>query len=162
MSNSILLEKIQQDDDAILSPLIKKVFEEFGINIPGTVYTDPTTDHLSELFKTEGSVYWIAKENDTILGGCGIFPTEGLPNGYAELVKLYLSKDARGKGIGHQLLEKCFDSAKELGYTHLYLESFPTLSKAISLYERNGFHFIDHALGNSGHFACNVWMVKKL
>jgi len=162
MSDTITFSQIQLEDDPILSPLIKRIFEEFGIDIPGTVYTDPTTDHLSELFQTEGSVYWVARENEKILGGCGVFPTAALPEGYAELVKLYLSKDARGKGIGRSLMEKCFESAKTLGYTHLYLESFPQLEKAVSLYEKNGFVHLQHALGNSGHYACNVWMEKEL
>ena len=159
---NIVYRRIEKRDNKVLSRLIKKVFEEFGINIPGTVYTDPTTDALFELFQTPGSVYWIAEENEHILGGCGIFPTEGLPDRYAELVKLYLSADARGKGIGHSLLQKSIQSARALNYTYLYLESFPNLSKAISLYERNGFIKLDKALGNSGHYACNVWMERKL
>jgi len=84
---SIAYRRIEKRDNEILSRLIKKVFEEFGIDRPGTVYTDPTTDRLYELFLTPGSVYWIAEDNNEILGGCGIFPTIGLPNGYAELVK---------------------------------------------------------------------------
>ncbi len=103
---------IGNKDNEILSTLIKKVFEEFGIDIPGTVYTDPTTDALYELFQAPGSVYWIAEENNQILGGCGIFPTEGLPEGYAELVKLYLSAEYRGRGIGHTLMQKSLESAK--------------------------------------------------
>ncbi|PZP43583.1 MAG: GNAT family N-acetyltransferase [Pseudopedobacter saltans] len=162
MFKNITYSRIETSDDAILAPLIKKIFEEFGIDKPGTVYTDPTTDHLSKVFENKDSIYWVAKENGNILGGCGIYPTQGLPKGYAELVKFYLSAGARGKGIGHNLMEKCFASAKEFGYSHLYLESFPTLSKAVSLYERNGFEMIDHPLGNSGHFACNIWMVKEL
>ncbi len=162
MENDIQYTLIQESDDATLSFLIKRIFEEFGIDIPGTVYTDPTTDHLSELFKTEGSIYWVAKENGKILGGCGIFPTNGLHNGYAELVKLYLSKDARGKGIGRALMERCFESARQLNYTHLYLESFPELAKAVAMYEKSGFVKLSHALGNSGHYACNIWMEKKL
>lgn len=160
--NTIEIVPISKADDPILSPLIKRIFEEFGIDMPGTVYTDPTTDHLSELFKTPGSIYWVAKEHGKILGGCGIFPTEGLPDGHAELVKLYLSKDARGKGIGKTLMDKCFESALQMEYTHLYLESFPQLEKAISMYEKNGFAKLAQPLGNSGHFACNVWMVKEL
>ena len=159
---NIVYRKIEKSDNEVLSRLIKKVFEEFGIDIPGTVYTDPTTDALYELFQTPGSMYWIAEENSHLLGGCGIYPTSGLPQGYAELVKLYLSADARGKGIGHTLMQKSIQSARGLNYTHLYLESFPNLRKAISLYERNGFVKLDNSLGNSGHFACNVWMEIKL
>ena len=159
---SIVYRIIEKKDNEILSALIKKVFEEFGIDFPGTVYTDPTTDALYELFQTPGSVYWIAEEHGVLLGGCGIYPTSGLPEGYAELVKLYLSADARGKGIGNSLMQKSMESATLAGYTHIYLESFPDLSKAVSLYERNGFTMLEKALGNSGHYACTIWMEKKL
>jgi len=159
---SIVYRPIEEKDNEVLSRLIKKVFEEFGIDIPGTVYTDPTTDALYELFQIPGSVYWIAEENNVMLGGCGIYPTEGLPEGYAELVKLYLSAESRGKGIGNALMQKSIESAKEMGYTHLYLESFPALSKAVSLYIINGFTHLKKALGNSGHYACTIWMERKL
>jgi putative acetyltransferase len=162
MESTIEYSLIDVKDDATLSFVIKRIFEEFGIDIPGTVYTDPTTDHLSEVFKNPKSVYWVAKENGKILGGCGVFPTDALPEGYAELVKFYLTKETRGKGIGRALMEKCFDSARELGFTHLYLESFPNLSKAVSMYEKSGFVALPHALGNSGHYACTIWMEKKL
>ena len=159
---SIVYRPIEEKDNEVLSRLIKKVFEEFGIDIPGTVYTDPTTDALYELFQIPGSVYWIAEENNVMLGGCGIYPTERLPEGYAELVKLYLSAESRGKGIGNALMQKSIESAKEMGYTHLYLESFPALSKAVSLYIINGFTHLKKALGNSGHYACTIWMERKL
>ena len=97
-----------------------------------------------------------------IIGGCGLYPTPGLPEGYSELVKFYLSSEFRGKGTGWNLMEKTFGSAKELGYTHLYLESLPELGKAITLYERAGFKFITEALGNSGHFGCDIRMLKAL
>jgi len=159
---SIIYRPIEKKDNEELSRLIKKVFEEFGIDMPGTVYTDPTTDALYELFQTPGSVYWIAEENNVMLGGCGIYPTEGLPEGYAELVKLYLSAESRGKGIGNALMQKSIESAKEMGYTHLYLESFPALGKAVSLYILNGFTHLKKALGNSVHYACTIWMERKL
>src|ERR1035437_4467994 len=67
----VIYRQTEANDNEVLSRLIKKVFEDFGIDIPGTVYTDPTTDALYELFQTPGSVYWIAEENHQILGGCG-------------------------------------------------------------------------------------------
>jgi putative acetyltransferase len=160
--NAITYRNIEGKDNKELADLIRTVFREFGIDRPGTVYFDPTTDNLFELFRTFRSVYWIAEENDTMAGGCGIYPTPGLPEGCAELVKFYLLSQWRGKGIGRTLMEKCFESARELGYKQLYLESLPELSRAVSMYLKSGFRHIPHALGNSGHFGCNIWMVKDL
>ncbi len=162
MNTEISYRNIRPDDDRELAGLIRAVFREFKIDKPGTVYFDPTTDHLFELFRTKGSVYWIAEADGRMAGGCGIFPTPGLPEGFAELVKFYLLPEWRGKGIGRTLMDKCFISAKDMGYSHIYLESLPELEKAVSMYIKSGFAFIDHSLGESGHFGCNIWMVKDL
>ncbi len=161
-SGTIKYRKIRKKDDAELAGLIRTVFREFKIDIPGTVYYDPTTDHLYELFRTPGSVYWIAEDEGRMTGGCGVFPTPGLPEGCAELVKFYLLAPWRGKGIGRTLMEKCIESARKLGYRQLYLESLPELSRAVSMYIKSGFRYIPHSLGNSGHFGCNIWMLKDL
>lgn len=162
MANSIVFRRITNSDNIAIAKVIRAALEEYGENKPGTVYTDPTTDHLFELFQCEKSIYFVAINEGEIIGGCGIFPTQGLPNGYGELVKLYLEKDHRGKGIGKSLMEKSIAWAKENGYTNLYLESIPALNKAVVLYEKVGFQKIDHRLGDSGHFACNLWMTIKL
>jgi putative acetyltransferase len=159
---AITFRKIQEKDNKEIADLIRMVFREFKIDRPGTVYFDPTTDNLYKLFSIPKAEYWIAEENGRIIGGCGVYPTPGLPEGCAELVKLYLSASQRGKGIGWKLMEKTFGSARAFGYQQLYLESLPELNKAISLYEKTGFKHISAALGNSGHFGCNIWMLKEL
>lgn len=158
----IIFRKLEQKDNKEIAELIRKVFREFKIDRPGTVYFDPTTDDLYTLFRTPGSEYWIAEENGIIIGGCGVFPTPGLPDGCAELVKLYLDASKRGRGIGWELMQKTFDTSRELGYKQLYLESMPELGKAINLYERAGFRSLPGQLGKSGHFGCNIWMIKDL
>ena len=158
----IIYRPIEEKDNKKIANLIRTVFLEFNIHRPGTVYFDPTTDNLFKLFSAPGSEYWIAEENNIIIGGCGVYPTPGLPEGCAELVKFYLSASQRGKGIGWHLMVKTFDSAKKFGYGKLYLESLPELNRAINLYEKAGFKFIQGPMGNSGHFGCNIWMLKDL
>ena len=163
MIKAIQIRPIEPNDNIDLAKVIRGALEEFGANKPGTVYFDPTTDALFELFNnTPGSFYYVALLNDVLVGGAGIFPTENLPNGTCELVKLYLHKDARGTGLGKQLLNKAMNWAKEFGYQQVYLESMPELSKAVSIYENVGFQRINQPLGNSGHCGCDIWMVKSL
>ncbi len=160
--NFISLRAIEERDNKEIAEVIRSVFREFKIDRPGTVYYDPTTDDLYNLFRKPGSAYWIAEAGEKIIGGCGIFATPDLPEGCAELVKLYLLPGHRGKGIGRMLMEKTFESARKLGYRQLYLESMPELKKAITLYEKAGFKFISSRLGNSGHYTCDIWMIKDL
>ncbi|MFY7694153.1 MAG: GNAT family N-acetyltransferase [Sediminibacterium sp.] len=163
MNPTIQIRPIEQKDNINIAKVIRGALEEFGANKPGTVYFDPTTDALFELFNnTPGSYYYIATIDNNVVGGAGIFPTENLPEGTCELVKLYLHKDARGTGLGKQLLNTAMQWAKENGYTQVYLESMPELSKAVTIYENVGFKRIHQPLGNSGHCGCDIWMVKNL
>lgn len=149
-------------DNVPLAVIIRMALEEFNANKPGTVYFDPTTDDLFTVFTAAGSIYFVAEQEGLLLGGAGIYPTQNLPAGTCELVKLYLHKNARGKGIGKLLMEKCFAAAKELGYTKMYLETMPELNIAVPLYEKMGFSYLQAALGNSGHDGCSIWMIKDL
>ena len=159
---SIIIRPIEQKDNVKIAAIIRAILTEHGMNKPGTVFTDPTTDQLFELFKTPNSFYWVVEDGDKILGGCGVYPTEGLPEGCIELVKLYLSKELRGEGLGKKLMEMSTEKAKELGFNQIYLESMPELNSAVGLYEKLGYKVLENPLGQSGHFACDLWMVKEL
>ncbi|MBX9781919.1 MAG: GNAT family N-acetyltransferase [Chitinophagaceae bacterium] len=159
---SITIRPIQPKDNKAMALIVRNSLAEFGANKPGTVYYDPTTDALFELFQTPGSFYFVAEEGEVLLGGGGIFPTEALPPKTCELVKMYLHKDARGKGLGRLLIENCLQWAKENGYDFCYLETMPELKQALKVYELFGFEYLDGPLGNSGHFGCDRWMLKKL
>ena len=161
MSN-LLTRTILPGDNKALAKIIRDTLAEFKANKPGTVYYDDTTDHLFEVFTKKASIYFVAELEGEIIGGAGIYPTANLPDGTCELVKLYLSAKARGKGVGRLLMEKCIAAAKELGYKKIYLETMPELTIAIPMYEKFGFTYLSAAQGSSGHTGCDVWMIKDL
>ncbi len=150
------------EDNPYLALLIREVFNEYGAPHHGTVYSDPATDNLSALFSKIRSALFVAENDNHICGCCGIYPTDGLDNDTAELAKFYLYPTYRGKGIGRALMEKCIQSARSFGYKRLYIESLPQFAKAVKIYEKQGFHRMNHPLGNSGHTTCDIWMVKDL
>ena len=158
----MFIRTIREDDNKALATIIRNTLAEFKANKPGTVYYDDTTDHLSEIFKAGNSIYFVAEQQGEILGGSGIYPTANLPAATCELVKFYLSANARGKGVGKLLLQKCIAAAKEMGYTKMYLETMPELTIAIPMYEKFGFTYLPAAQGSSGHTGCDVWMIKNL
>ncbi len=162
MPNPIHIRPISIEDNPLIAAIIRSCLTEFGANKPGTVYYDKTTDHLFELFQENGAAYFIAEQEGNIVGGGGIFPSPGLPAGTCELVKMYLLPLARGTGIGATLMNKCMSKAKELGFVSMYIETLPELKKAISVYEKFGFNYLDNPLGDTGHFGCSVWMLKSL
>jgi putative acetyltransferase len=162
MLQNTTIRKIQSPDNAYLASIIRNALAEFGANKPGTVFYDDTTDHLYELFQQPGSIYYVAEKDGQIIGGAGIYPSEGLPQGICELVKMYLIPQARNIGLGRKLIDQSLAFAKGFGYSQVYIETMPELRKAVIVYEKYGFEFLDGPLGNTGHFGCDVWMLKKL
>ncbi|MDQ7949743.1 MAG: GNAT family N-acetyltransferase [Pedobacter sp.] len=155
---SPIIRPIASHDNAELAQLIRSVLKEFKANKPGTAYFDEETAHLYEVFQRPNSAYWVVELEGKIIGGGGIYPTNGLPADTCELVKLYLYPEARGLGLGKAIIQKCLEAAKAFGYRQIYLESMPELNQAVSLYERLGFKKLSSPLGNSGHFGCDIWM----
>ncbi len=162
MKDEIVIRTIIASDDYAIAKIIRTSLEEFKANKPGTVYFDETTDRLTESFLINRSAYFVALISNEIVGGGGIYPTKGLPEDTCELVKLYLSPAARGKGIGKLLIENCIKAAIKNNYKKMYLETMPELTTALPLYEKLGFTYLDRSMGNSGHNGCSLWMIKGL
>ncbi|GAA0531723.1 GNAT family N-acetyltransferase [Chitinophaga japonensis] len=153
---------MQPGDNQPVGAIIQAVLQEFGANKPGTAYYDEHLYRLYDSFPPASSCYWVAELQGMVAGGGGIYPTAGLPAGCCELVKLYLLPQARGRGLGKALVERCLRSAKELGYRQVYLETMPELRVTVPLYEKAGFRCLQKPLGQSGHHACNIWMIKDI
>lgn len=161
-NQSFTIRPIAQADNPLIAKIIRATLEEFGANKPGTVYYDATTDHLFELFETEGAGYFIAEQDGVMLGGGGFFHSDGLPEDTCELVKMYLLPESRGKGIGAAIINKSMEVAKQSGFKKMYLETMPELKRAITAYEKFGFEYLIGPMGNTGHHGCSVWMCKAL
>ena len=59
-------------------------------------------------------------------------------------------------------MEMSIDYARTLGFSQIYLETMPELDEAVGMYQKMGFKMIDERLGETGHFACKIWMVLDL
>ena len=158
----VTIRDLRKEDNPALAKVVKDTLAEFGANHPNTVYYDPTTDTLFEVFQTPRSKYFLAELNNKIVGGGGIYPTDGLPEDTCELVKMYLLPEARGLGLGRTLIEKCIEVAAENGFKKIYLETMPELKQALTVYEKFGFKYLKGPMGNSGHTGCSLWMLKQL
>src|SRR5687768_6247874 len=117
MQENFTIRAIQKSDNPSLATIVRNTLAEFGANKPGTVFFDPTTDALYELFQSPRSAYFVAEMDGKPIGGAGIFPSPGLPADTCELVKMYLLPEARGLGLGKKLIMKCLSAAKENGYS---------------------------------------------
>lgn len=162
MNTIYTIREIENKDNEAIAKIIRQGLMDFDAVKPGTVYYDDTTDNLYEVFRKEKSTYFILLIDGEIVGGGGVYPTEGLEENTCELVKLYLKANFRGKGYGKILMNHCVEKAMALKYQYMYLESMPELNIAIPLYEKYGFGYLKAPMGNSKHTSCDIWMLKKL
>jgi putative acetyltransferase len=158
----VKIRSIKPSDNQSLATIIRSTLAEFGANHPGTVFYDASTDSLFEVFNMEKSAYFVAEIDGKIVGGGGIYPTEGLPGNTCELVKMYLLPEARGIGLGRELLEKCIAAARNYGFGQVYLETMPELKMALRMYEKSGFSYLCSPMGQSGHFGCDLYMSRMI
>ena len=60
------------------------------------------------------------------------------------------------------VLEECYQKAKEFGFSKCYLETMPYMEAAQKLYRKSGFQYLEEPMGCTGHSSCPVWMIKTL
>ena len=159
---TIEYRKIEPSDNLALANVIRTVLIQQGNNVDGTVFTDSATDKMYDGYQAFNSVYYVVIIDDVLMGGCGVAQLNGESEAYCELQRLFILKEARGNGVGQQLMDNCVHFAKQLNYKLMYLETFPNMKEAIGLYQKNGFKIIDIAMGNTGHFYCTTRMTKGL
>jgi putative acetyltransferase len=153
---------IHGDDDAMMAAVIRRAMPEFGASGPGFALTDPEVDHLSLAYSRPGCAYFVLEDDDRVLGGAGIAPLAGGEPNTCELRKMYLLPEARGRGSGRALLDRCLAAARELAYRRCYLETLTGMDAAMRLYERAGFTRLCAPLGATGHFGCDRWFAREL
>jgi putative acetyltransferase len=157
-----VIRKINPNDNESVARIIRTVMPEFGAGGQGFAIHDPEVDDMYAAYNNNRSAYFVCDDAGRILGGGGIGRLVGGPDGICELKKMYFLPEGRGKGLGQLLLSRCLESARELGYTTCYLETFNTMKSAMKLYANNQFKPIQGALGQTGHFACDTFYLLDL
>ena len=155
--NHTSIRPIASPDNGQIAAIIRTVMPEFGANGAGFAIHDQEVDNMFSAYSRPRCSYFVCEVNGRILGGGGIAPLEGGDEITCELKKMYFLPEARGKGLGQQVLQRCLITAKDKGFRYCYLETFNTMKDAMKLYAKNGFIKIPSALGNTGHFACDTF-----
>ncbi len=83
----------------------------------------------------------LATDNQKPVGCVALYAMK--ESGVAEIKRLYVAPEAKGQGIGRQLMECVIEAAREIGYNYVRLDSLQRLSAARKLYATYGFYEID-------------------
>lgn len=87
----------------------------------------------------KGGRVYLADLGDRTVGCVALIP---MANGVYELSKMAVAPDARGQGIGRQMLQHAVAEARQMGAASLFLGSSIKLANAVRLYESVGFRHV--------------------
>ena len=158
----MLIRSINESDNESLSRILREVLLEMEIPKKGSAYEDPELDKMFEAYQNPRSIYYVIEHENKILGGAGISRLKQSISDICELQKMYFHKSIRGKGLGDKMIDKCLTFAIKSNFAKCYIETMPNMISAQKLYLKKGFKYIDKPMGNTGHTACPVWMLKDL
>ncbi len=85
---------------------------------------------------------WVADRGGRVVGSVFVTAYAKRP-GVAQLRMLYVEPEARGLGIGGQLVDQSIDFARRSGYAGMRLWTQSTLTSARRLYAAAGFHLVE-------------------
>ena len=158
----MVIREIQKQDNEQIAQVIRQVFINDNFPKIGTAFADPQLYFMFETYNKSKAIYFVVENNGKIIGGAGISQLDNSDDNICELQKMYFLDEARGKGIGFQMIQKCIQEAIRFGFEKCYLETLPEMLVAQKLYLKVGFQYVDAPLGNTGHISCPVWMIKEL
>lgn len=136
MIGKIVERKATNKDAAEIQRVVLNVLEEYGLK-PDLEGTDRDITDIEAHYLNRGGVFEVIEDpNGSIIGTVGLFPIDSET---VELRKMYFLKELRGKGVGKKLLSRMIETAKNLGFKTISLETASVLKEAIGLYEKFGF-----------------------
>jgi len=134
--SEIVIRPASNADCERVQTLVFGVLREYGL-APDLSGTDRDIADIEAHYIRRGGVFEIIEdENGELLGTVGLYP---MTKETVELRKMYFSKKLRGKGFGKKTLQRMIETAREMGFKKIYLETATVLKEAVALYEKFGF-----------------------
>jgi putative acetyltransferase len=156
------IRPIEPADVPALLEIIANARREYGIAERGVELIEPADRALYTGYQKQRSLYFVALLDGEVVGGAGVAPLSAADPLTCELQRMYLRPDARGRGIGDALLDRCLAAAKQFLYVRCYLETITQMQAALEFYGRHGFRDLRAPLGRTQHEHNDRWMVRTL
>jgi putative acetyltransferase len=116
---------------------IREMFREYAAWVgDGCFWTNDFEDELAALPGWFEALLIARDESGALVGSAAV---KRLPDGTAELKRLYVRPSARGSGLGKQLAATAVERARELGFSVIRLDTLPKMEAARGIYASLGF-----------------------
>jgi GNAT superfamily N-acetyltransferase len=150
--------QVRRED--ILSPLVQRLIGALNAELDAR-YPEDGANHfrLDPDEVADGRGAFLVAYVDGQPVGCGA--VRRIESTIAEIKRMYVAPEARGRGVGRQVLLQLEAEARRLGAKRLVLETGPRQPEALALYSRAGFVEIPN-FGEYEGCEFSVCMAKEL
>lgn len=161
------------EDAALLTELGALTFSE-------TYAAYNTAEDLAEYLATHFNVAQQTAELEDPASAFLIAEVDGRPAGYAklhdgapekdveganpiEVVRLYVSREWLGRGLGHELMRACLDEARQTGHSTIWLGVWERNGRAQAFYRKWNFHPVgEHIFKLGADLQRDILMARPL
>ena len=133
----IVIRSARDEDSEHLILLIDRVFAEYPGCILDVDAEMPELRTPASAAEADAGRWWVAEMNGRIVGSVAVVPED--EDGILELKKLYVSPDARRKGLGAHLVSLAEREARDRGASSIVLWTDTRFRDAHRLYQRLGY-----------------------
>lgn len=136
----IILTRMRQDD----WPFVRKIYEE-GIATGQATFEQEAPEWDSWNKDHLRICRFVAKKDNQVIGWAALSPiSERCVYGGVAEVSVYVSSDARGQGVGTQLLWALIEDSGKEGIWTLQAGIFPENTASLQLHRKNGFREVGY------------------
>ena len=118
---------------------------------------DDELKHLEQKYGLPYGRLYLVYCDDALAGCIGL---RKIDEENCEMKRLYVRPEFRGQHIGNILVQKIIEDAREIGYSHMLLDTLPFLESAIHLYKSFGFYEIESY--NNSPMQTSIYMKADL
>lgn len=141
-----------------------KSIEEILFEYPsptGRAWSEDTVkEMISEALKEQPDGVLVATINKEIAGFAVVMHREWFNIAYLDYIQV--KTEQMNKGVGHKLIEKCIDWAREKGARIIYTETGENNEEAIRFYQKHDFKITGHIPDYYQKGLDAVFLVKQL
>ncbi|MCK0207485.1 GNAT family N-acetyltransferase [Starkeya koreensis] len=139
--NDFLIRAATDADGDAIAGLIAAAFAEYEGCVFDRAAEFPELDAIAGHFAARGGTIWVAEDGGTVIGSLGLLPARDAdaPEGAMEIVKVYVARIARRRGVARALMATALARAEAAGAGEVRLWTDTRFTDAHRFYEACGF-----------------------